>query len=352
MLHNQRAVSAAAFLTHLFFSAALLLGFQHSPAWAQQLWPDHTPLIDGDDGTRSGCTDGSLLYKCQFHGFLYGHWNDNGSNTPDATHNTDGIARANIVKLQQKIGVVLIGMSHWTKEGCGNQPPNIQIDQNHNPLDTHCSNGPPNDDRHYSFIYKATSNSQVNNSKVVFADCAQIGAVAGYWINDNSGPPGGPARLYSNCKDILTGLGLTEAQVQVVLFKQADSGQTSPPQPNPPLLELPTGAGTFAGCPGLPLTGQPDACNLQAFMTTIAQQVKLHYTNVQQMFVHSRIYSGYADSNEFPLNPEPYAYEQGFADKWLIQAQVDEVNGVGPSHPPVLDYNHNVAPWIDWGTYM
>jgi len=51
--------------------------------------------------------------------------------------------------------------------------------------------------------------------------------------------------------------------------------------------------------------------------------------NTKMMFVHSRIYGGYAnpdigDENQL-LNPEPFAYEQGFAMKWLIQSQIDEM---------------------------
>jgi PKD repeat protein len=48
------------------------------------------------------------------------------------------------------------------------------------------------------------------------------------------------------------------------------------------------------------------------------------------------------------LNPEPYAYESGFADKWTIQ---DQINGAGnlnwdPTKGPV------VAPLLSWGSYL
>src|SRR6266568_1412130 len=66
-------------------------------ACAQYPWPQHTPLIDGDDvlGDNSlySCAQGNTLYKCQYKGFLYGHWNS-GSNTPQTAeqvrHDTDG----------------------------------------------------------------------------------------------------------------------------------------------------------------------------------------------------------------------------------------------------------------------
>src|SRR5690348_7028937 len=54
----------------------------------------HTPIIDGDDShdPRQG------LYKGLYHGYLYGHWNDAGSNTMDTGHKNDGINHASNVK--------------------------------------------------------------------------------------------------------------------------------------------------------------------------------------------------------------------------------------------------------------
>jgi len=135
----------------------------------------------------------------------------------------------------------------------------------------------------------------------------------------------------------------------VILFKEADSGETSPPPPNPPLSELPTIPTAFTGCGN----STADACNLLGFMGQIARYVRVVYPHVQQMFMHSRIYAGYANPSESPLNPEPYAYEQGLAIKWLIQAQIDEMNSPIPPMNPVPGLRYpDVAPWIDWGTYM
>jgi hypothetical protein len=370
-------VSRSKFLVCSFALFTLLLHLQHQPAVAQIFGTDHTPLIDGDDGhaNNPSCPQGNNLYKCQFKGFLYGHWND-GTNNPDPTHDSDGRAKAHIVvplcfdgtqtcqpPAQKKIVVLLIGMSHWTKEGCANQllppfPPGHNYQTQLSPPDAvHCS---PNG---WSFINKAIQNTGVNNANIAFVDCAELGAVAGYWVNDTAGPPNGPSHLYSNCNTILAnwpssfGGPLSPAQVQVVLFKEADSGEnTNPPPPNPPLLPLPAGVGTFGFCSTPAMTGQPDACNLYAVMIPIAQQIKIQYPHVQQMFLHSRSYAGFADPSgndgkAETLNPEPYAYEQGFAVKWLIQAQVDEVK-FPFARPPILDYRANVAPWLDWGAYF
>src|SRR4030095_10682081 len=67
--------------------------------------------------------------------------------------------------------------------------------------------------------------------------------------------------------------------------------------------------------------------------------------HVRLAYLTSRIYAGYADTN---LNPEPYAYESGFAVKWLIEAQVageDSLN-YDPGQGPVE------APWLSWGPYL
>jgi hypothetical protein len=67
--------------------------------------------------------------------------------------------------------------------------------------------------------------------------------------------------------------------------------------------------------------------------------------------VTSRIYAGYATSM---LNAEPFAYETGFAVKWLVQAQIDQraQGHVVDARAGDLHEGEGFAPWIGWAAYV
>jgi hypothetical protein len=69
------------------------------------------------------------------------------------------------------------------------------------------------------------------------------------------------------------------------------------------------------------------------------------YRGYQGGLLSSRTYAGYA---RIPLNPEPYAYESGFAVKWLTEEQM--------KGDPALNYDSArgaiKAPWLSWGPYL
>ena len=72
-----------------------------------------------------------------------------------------------------------------------------------------------------------------------------------------------------------------------------------------------------------------DVTRLQADLTrTMARFLKDRFPNIRLAYYSSRIYAGYANTT---LNPEPYAYQAGFAVKWMIEQQI---NGA-----PELNYN-------------
>ncbi len=119
--------------------------------------------------------------------------------------------------------------------------------------------------------------------------------------------------------------GFTNAQVQVVWMKTAMSGPGN----------------LFP--PGSSFPDHPD--HLRDLMTSIVQITKDHFPNCRVLYLSSRIYGGYAATG---LNPEPYAYESGFAVKWLIEDQLagDAALNFRPSQGVVE------APWIAWGPYL
>jgi hypothetical protein len=117
----------------------------------------------------------------------------------------------------------------------------------------------------------------------------------------------------------LRNVGLSPAQVQAIWLKEADAG------PNDPF-------------PGHAIT-------LRDELRNIAQLVKTKYPNLRQVYLSSRIYAGYASTT---LNPEPYAYETGFAVRWLIEAQIDGNDSLNYD-PGSGDIK---APWLAWGPYL
>ena len=91
----------------------------------------------------------------------------------------------------------------------------------------------------------------------------------------------------------LAAAGLSRAQVQAVWIKQADAGPKE-------------------GFPGY-------ARKLQRELERIVVLLHDRFPNVKLVYLSSRTYGGYATTR---LNPEPYAYESGFAVKWLIEQQI------------------------------
>ena len=132
---------------------------------------------------------------------------------------------------------------------------------------------------------------------------------------------------YNRAQQRLTNAGMTEAQVVAIWLKQANPG---------PQISLPN--------------QNADAYTLLEHLGDIARAAKVRYPNLQMIFVSSRIYAGYASTQ---LNPEPYAYESAFSNKWLIEAQINQMAG-GGTDPRAgdLDYSNGTAPWIGWSAYL
>jgi hypothetical protein len=87
-----------------------------------------------------------------------------------------------------------------------------------------------------------------------------------------------------------------------------------------------------------------DAKRLQALMVDTLRIASERFPNLKIAYLSSRIYAGHA---LVPQNPEPHAYESGFATKWLI---ADQIAGF-----PEFNYDPERGrvrfPWVAWGPY-
>lgn len=246
---------------------------------------------------------GTGKYLGQFEGGLYEH----GTNVPPADHAAIGLGQSALVRpldatgkpsASGKIVMISVGMSNTTQEFCaaGNPAP--------------CTS--------WSFVGQATASPAVNHATLVLVNGARGGQAADSWES-----PTQPD--WDGVKANLTAAGLTEAQVQVAWIKQANKDpQTSLPSSN------------------------ADAYRLVGQLGNIARALKVRYPNIRLAYFTSRIYAGYATTT---LNPEPYAYETGFAVKWLIAAQVEQERS-GKIDPRAGDLGPAAAPWLAWGAYV
>ncbi|HET7464431.1 MAG TPA: hypothetical protein VFJ82_24440 [Longimicrobium sp.] len=264
---------------------------------------------DGALGATSSATGplpltdmGSTTYK-GFAGGLYP-----GGNAPPQAHHDAGVTAARRIVPRDVNGnavstgkyvLVSIGMSNTTQEFCsqgGGLPCNA-----------------------WTFMGQAASDASVNHTRLAIVNGALGGQVAESWDQPTDAN-------YDRVRDqVLAPQGLGEKQVQVAWVKVAHANPTT----------------------ALP-DANADAYLLERDMGNMVRALKTRYPNLQQVFFTSRIYAGYATTT---LNPEPYAYESGFAVKWLVQAQIDQVRtGVVDARAGNLDYRTG-APWIAWGPY-
>jgi hypothetical protein len=242
-----------------------------------------------------------------FSGGLY----PNASNSIPAVHLNAGVGFANSVQpldtsgnpaTNGRIAMVSIGMSNTTQEYCS--------DSSFLP----CSS--------WTFVGQALADPLVNQSTLFFVNGARDSRTAALWESPTS------AEYDRVLQDWLQPNGLSERQVQIAWVKVAN--------PNP-AVSLPS--------------ANSDAITLLRQLGNIARALKVRYPNMKLVFISSRIYAGYASTT---LNPEPYAYEYGFSVKWLIEAQIAQMQNGGvvvDSRAGDLNYN-TVAPFLAWGPYL
>ncbi len=240
-----------------------------------------------------------------FSGGLY----ENGGNAIPPDHLAAGLLRAaQIVPRDSdgrpsptgRIAMLSIGMSNTTQEFCatGNPAP--------------CTS--------WSFVGQAMNDPAVNHATLVLVNGAAGGKTAAAW--DSPADPD-----YDRVRDFdLANAGLREAQVQIAWVKVANAR---------PAASLPA--------------GDADAYSLVTQTANILRALKSRYPNLQLAYLSSRIYAGFATTT---LNPEPYAYESGFAVKWVVDAQVRQRRGGTIADSRAGDLSDAVAPWVAWGPYL
>lgn len=248
---------------------------------------------------------GAGLYLGAYQGGLYA----GGSNAVPNDHRQAGLARAAAVEPRDgtgapaadgRIGLISIGMSNTTMEWCAVAG-----------LD--CTA--------WSFTGIAEADPAVEHEHLVIVNGAASGQTAPTWTDPD-------ASNYDWIRDVVLPVyGMTPAQVQVAWVKLAN--------PNP-TAELPSPSA--------------DAFVLEDRLGDVLRALRVNYPNLQLVFLSSRIYAGYTT---YSLNPEPHAYEAGFAMKWVIDAQIQQMRGLGTDATAGdLDYASGVAPWVAWGPYL
>lgn len=266
--------------------------------------PDE-PLVPPSGATIPLTDLGSGLYLDQFQGGLY----ENGLNVVPSDHAARALdATGAIQPIDDKVVLVSAGMSNTTQEFC------CKVTQNGTNLD-----GGVNP---WSFM--GQSAEEPLHPSLVIANCAMAQRTAVAWDQVSDG-------AYRFCRDgVLANLGLAELQIQAAWVKLVLVG-------NP--IE--------AGIPSLP---HPDAeaYQLEAALGRVVRSMKANWPNLRIVYLSSRIYAGY---DRVSPSPEPFAYEGGFAVKWLIEAQIEQYRN-NTIDPEAGDLGPGVAPILLWGPYL
>ena len=221
----------------------------------------------------------SDLGKGMYQGFPGGLYPD-GQNVPPQVHLKAGLEQAKAV----------VPLDEEGRKSAGGKIVLLSI-------------GMSNTTQEFQAFQKAAARDPGLNPKLAIVDGAQGGQTA-----QITGRP--DSNFWTVVSERLKQAGVTPRQVQAAWIKQANARPTE----------------------GFP----ESAKKLQADVVATLNNLHDKFPNLKIAYLSSRIYGGYAST---PLNPEPYAYEGGFAMKWVIADQIARKSEVR-------------APWIAWGPYL
>ena len=172
--------------------------------------------------------------------------------------------------------------------------------------------GMSNTTQEFSTFKSLEDGDPAKHPQLTIVDGAQGGVTASDWA-----VPSCPC--WSIVDERLAGAGVTPTQVVAAWVKLANANPTEP----------------------FPI----HADILSAQIIAVLQILKARMPNVRLAYLSSRIYAGYATT---ALNPEPYAYESGFAVRNVIAAQI----GGDPRLNFDIARGSVRAPWLAWGPYL
>lgn len=239
-------------------------------------------------GTQTGLVPLTALGAGTYQGYPGGLYPD-GSNVRPAAHDAAGLAIANAIA---------------PIDTFGNADPNGRV--------LFISIGMSNCTQEFTTFIPLTNADASKGARVRIVDCAIGGQTASIIKNPT-------AAYWDSVRARLRGRGASPAQVQVVWIKEANAG---------------------------PTTGFPAATTaLMRDLGSVVRTLHDQFPNIRIAYLSSRTYGGYASS---ALNPEPYAYEGGFAVKWLIEGQIAGEDSL--NYDPVQGAVE--APWLAWGPYL
>ncbi len=233
-----------------------------------------------------------------YQGLAGGLYGDGVNVLPPAAAQSAMAAAARVLPASGRFAVLAVGFSNWSWEFC------CQATVTSNPAPVAGS-----------FMARAKADPAVRREPMVLVNGAMYGQANGAW-DDSSDTD------YDLVRQRLATKRLTEAQVRVVLLKVTHTQ---------PTVSLPSPAA--------------DVYALAASTGSVIRALRARYPNLQMVFLLSRIYGGYATVY---LNPEPYAYEGGFAVQRVVRAKLAQ-DSTGAVDPLVGDLS---GVWVGWGPYL